>query len=167
MVFARSLAPTLQSKLSGRFLRITVQEYGKLAIYFRHENCGGNHAANRKQCPRFPKNKAQNHQNIAPARNNPENNRKFSDKDFLKIINPGQNIIIAGDLNAAHRVWNNARSNAFDYALRKIVDNKPNVRIVAPHTPAHINSSSRLGARDSIIDPAVLKISTSIMVLEL
>ncbi|GFX13600.1 uncharacterized protein TNCV_3136731 [Trichonephila clavipes] len=29
--------------------------------------------------------------------------------------------------------------------------------IVAPHTPTHINSSSRPGARDSIIDLAVLK----------
>ncbi|GFV06517.1 RNA-directed DNA polymerase from mobile element jockey [Trichonephila clavipes] len=40
MVFAHSLAPTLQSKLSGRFRRITVQsdeEYRKLATYFRHE----------------------------------------------------------------------------------------------------------------------------------
>ncbi|GFV57473.1 nucleic-acid-binding protein from transposon X-element [Trichonephila clavipes] len=40
MVFAHSLAPTLQSKLSGRFLRITVhseEEYRKLATYFRHE----------------------------------------------------------------------------------------------------------------------------------
>ncbi|GFV70814.1 fatty acid synthase [Trichonephila clavipes] len=40
MVFAHSLAPTLQSKLSERFLRITVQseeEYRKLATYFRHE----------------------------------------------------------------------------------------------------------------------------------
>ncbi|GFT59429.1 hypothetical protein TNCV_336851 [Trichonephila clavipes] len=38
--FAHSLAPTLQSKLSGRFLRITAQseeEYRKLATYFRHE----------------------------------------------------------------------------------------------------------------------------------
>ncbi|GFU21232.1 RNA-directed DNA polymerase from mobile element jockey [Trichonephila clavipes] len=38
----------------------------------------------------------------AYARNTPENNRKFPDKDFLKILNSGQNIIIAGDLNAAH-----------------------------------------------------------------
>ncbi|GFX74943.1 RNA-directed DNA polymerase from mobile element jockey [Trichonephila clavipes] len=40
MVFAHSLAPTLQSKLSGRFLRITVQseeEYRKLVTYFWHE----------------------------------------------------------------------------------------------------------------------------------
>ncbi|GFX11432.1 RNA-directed DNA polymerase from mobile element jockey [Trichonephila clavipes] len=93
----------------------------------------------------------------AYAGNTPENNRKFPDKDFLKILNSGQNIIIAGDLNAAHRTWSNARSNAFGYALRKIVNNKSNVRIVAPHTPTHINASSRPGARDSIIDLAVLK----------
>ncbi|GFS81366.1 probable RNA-directed DNA polymerase from transposon X-element [Trichonephila clavipes] len=93
----------------------------------------------------------------AYARNTPENNRKFPDKDFLKILNSGQNIIIAGDLNAAHRTWSNARSNAFGYALRKIVNKKSNVRIVAPHTPTHINASSRPGARDSIIDLAVLK----------
>ncbi|GFQ86808.1 uncharacterized protein TNCT_716111 [Trichonephila clavata] len=40
MVFARSLAPTLQSKLSRCFLRITVQsveDCRKLATYFRHE----------------------------------------------------------------------------------------------------------------------------------
>ncbi|GFT59393.1 tigger transposable element-derived protein 1 [Trichonephila clavipes] len=40
MVFAHSLTPTLQSKLSGRFLRFSVQseeEYRKLATYFRHE----------------------------------------------------------------------------------------------------------------------------------
>ncbi|GFX98788.1 putative RNA-directed DNA polymerase from transposon X-element [Trichonephila clavipes] len=91
------------------------------------------------------------------ARNTPENNRKFSDKDFLKIFNSGQTIIIAGDLNAAHRTWSNARSNAFGYALRKIVNNKSNARIVAPHIPTHINASSRLGARDSIMDLAVLK----------
>ncbi|GFU83496.1 probable RNA-directed DNA polymerase from transposon X-element [Trichonephila clavipes] len=93
----------------------------------------------------------------AYARNTPENNRKFPDKDFLKILNSGQNIIIAGDLNAAHRTWSNARSNAFGYALRKIVNNKSNVRIVASHTPTHINASSRPSARDSIIDLAVLK----------
>ncbi|GFW01753.1 uncharacterized protein TNCV_1232531 [Trichonephila clavipes] len=76
---------------------------------------------------------------------------------FIKILNSGQNIIIAGDLNFAHRTWSNAGSNAFGYALRKIVNNKSNVRIVAPHTPTHINAGSRPGARDSIIDLAILK----------
>ncbi|GFV67418.1 probable RNA-directed DNA polymerase from transposon X-element, partial [Trichonephila clavipes] len=92
----------------------------------------------------------------AYARNTPENNRKFPDKDFLKILNSVQ-IIIAGDLIATHRTWSKARSNAFGYALRKIVNNKSKVRIVAPHTPTHINASSRPGARDSIIDLEVLK----------
>ncbi|GFU83477.1 tigger transposable element-derived protein 1, partial [Trichonephila clavipes] len=32
----------------------------------------------------------------AYARNTPENNRKFPDKDFLKILNSGQNIIYLG-----------------------------------------------------------------------
>ncbi|GFW02197.1 probable RNA-directed DNA polymerase from transposon X-element [Trichonephila clavipes] len=93
----------------------------------------------------------------AYARNTLENNRKFPDKDFLNILNSGQNIIIAGDLNAARCTWSNARSNAFGYALRKIVNNKSDVRIVAPHTPTHINASSRTGARDSITDLAVPK----------
>ncbi|GFV58303.1 RNA-directed DNA polymerase from mobile element jockey [Trichonephila clavipes] len=60
----------------------------------------------------------------AYARNTTENNSKLPDKDFLKIFNSGQNIIIAGDLNAAHRARSNARSNAFGYALCKIVNNK-------------------------------------------
>ncbi|GFW34265.1 probable RNA-directed DNA polymerase from transposon X-element [Trichonephila clavipes] len=141
-------------------------------------NCGGEHAANWRQCPRFPKSKKgskpskqsilrqpQSKLNLiippirivsAYARNTPENNRKFPDKDFLKILNSGQNIIIAGDLNAARCTWSNARSNAFGYALRKIV-NKSDVRIVAPRTPTHINASSRTGARDSITDLAVPK----------
>ncbi|GFV57474.1 DUF4817 domain-containing protein [Trichonephila clavipes] len=55
-----------------------------------------------------------------------KNNRKFPDKDFLKILNSGQNIIIVGNLNAAHRTWSNTRSNAFGYALRKILNNKSN-----------------------------------------
>ncbi|GFV25535.1 putative RNA-directed DNA polymerase from transposon X-element [Trichonephila clavipes] len=32
-----------------------------------------------------------------------EINRKFPEKDFLKILNSGNNLIIAGDLNAAHK----------------------------------------------------------------
>ncbi|GFX31124.1 putative RNA-directed DNA polymerase from transposon X-element [Trichonephila clavipes] len=93
----------------------------------------------------------------AYARNTPENNRTFPDKDFLKILNSGQNNIIAGDLNTTHHAWSNARSNAFGYVLRKIVNTKPNVRIAALHTPTQINSSSRPGTTDSMIDLAVLK----------
>ncbi|GFY12896.1 putative RNA-directed DNA polymerase from transposon X-element [Trichonephila clavipes] len=69
----------------------------------------------------------------------------------------GNNLIIAGDLNAAHKTWNNTRSNNFGFRLQRIIQNYPNARIVAPHTPTHINSRSRPGVRDSIIDLAVFK----------
>ncbi|GFU51629.1 probable RNA-directed DNA polymerase from transposon X-element [Trichonephila clavipes] len=86
-----------------------------------------------------------------------EINRKFPEKDFLKILNSGNNLIIAGDLNAAHKTWNNTRSNNFSFRLKRIIQNYPNARIVAPYTPTHINSRSRPGVRDSIIDLAVFK----------
>ncbi|GFX17455.1 RNA-directed DNA polymerase from mobile element jockey [Trichonephila clavipes] len=69
----------------------------------------------------------------------------------------GNNLIIAGDLNAAHKTWNNTRSNNFGFRLKIIIQNYPNARIVAPYTPTHINSRSRPGVRDSIIDLAVFK----------
>ncbi|GFY22540.1 probable RNA-directed DNA polymerase from transposon X-element [Trichonephila clavipes] len=86
-----------------------------------------------------------------------EINRKFPEKDFLKILNSGNNLIIAGDLNAAHKTWNNTRSNNFGFRLIRIIQNYSNARIVAPYTPTHINSRSRPGVRDSIIDLAVFK----------
>ncbi|GFY08649.1 RNA-directed DNA polymerase from mobile element jockey [Trichonephila clavipes] len=86
-----------------------------------------------------------------------EINRKFLEKDFLKILNSGNNLIIAGDLSAAHKTWNNTRSNNFGFRLKGIIQNYPNARIVAPFTPTHINSRSRPGVWDSIIDLAVFK----------
>ncbi|GFW88946.1 hypothetical protein TNCV_2683801 [Trichonephila clavipes] len=67
------------------------------------------------------------------------------------------NLIIVGDLNAALKTWNNTRSNNFGFRLKRIIQNYPNARIVAPYTPAHINSRSRPGVRDSIIDLTVFK----------
>ncbi|GFV99546.1 RNA-directed DNA polymerase from mobile element jockey [Trichonephila clavipes] len=86
-----------------------------------------------------------------------EINRKFPEKDFLKILNSGNNLIIVGDLNAAHKTWNNTRSNNFGFRLKRIIQNYRNARIVAPYTPTHINPRSRPGVRDSIIDLAVFK----------
>ncbi|GFX78131.1 RNA-directed DNA polymerase from mobile element jockey [Trichonephila clavipes] len=86
-----------------------------------------------------------------------EINRKFPEKDFLKILNSDNYLIIAGDLNAAHKTWNNTRSNNFGFRLKRIIQNYPNARIVAPYTPTHINSRSWPGVRDSIIDLAVFK----------
>ncbi|GFT43336.1 RNA-directed DNA polymerase from mobile element jockey [Trichonephila clavipes] len=86
-----------------------------------------------------------------------EINRKFPEKDFIKILNSGNNLIIAGDLNAAHRTWNNTRSKNFGFRLKRIIQNYPNAMIDASYTPTHINSRSRPGVRDSIIDLAVFK----------
>ncbi|GFU28495.1 RNA-directed DNA polymerase from mobile element jockey [Trichonephila clavipes] len=94
---------------------------------------------------------------FADARFCAEINRKFPEKDFLKILNSGNNLIIAGELNAAHKRWNNTRSNNFGFRLKRIIQNYPNARTVAPYTPTHINSRSRPGVRDSIIDLAVYK----------
>ncbi|GFX08679.1 hypothetical protein TNCV_62061 [Trichonephila clavipes] len=63
----------------------------------------------------------------------------------------------AGDINAAHKTWNNTRSNNFGFRLKRIIQNYPNARIVAPYIPTHTNSRSRPGVRDSIIDLAVSK----------
>ncbi|GFU36521.1 putative RNA-directed DNA polymerase from transposon X-element [Trichonephila clavipes] len=86
-----------------------------------------------------------------------EINRQFPEKDFLKILNSGNNLIIAGDLNAAHKTWNNTRLNNFGFRLKRIIQNYPNARIVATYNLTHINSRSRPGVRDSIIDLAVFK----------
>ncbi|GFX39270.1 RNA-directed DNA polymerase from mobile element jockey [Trichonephila clavipes] len=86
-----------------------------------------------------------------------EINRKFPEKDFLKILNSGNILINPGDLNTAHKMWNNNRSNNFGFRLKRIIQNFPNARIVAAYTLTHINSRSRPGVRDSIIDLAVFK----------
>ncbi|GFX71556.1 RNA-directed DNA polymerase from mobile element jockey [Trichonephila clavipes] len=76
---------------------------------------------------------------------------------YVALKNGRNNLIIAGDLNAAHKTWNNTRSNNFSFRLKRIIQNYPNARIVAPYTPTHINSRSRPGVRDSIVDLAVFK----------
>ncbi|GFS48082.1 RNA-directed DNA polymerase from mobile element jockey [Trichonephila clavipes] len=76
---------------------------------------------------------------------------------YVALKNGRNILIIAGDLNAAHKTWNNTRSNNFGFRLKRIIQNYPNARIVAPYTPTHINSRSRLGVRDSIINLAFFK----------
>ncbi|GFU63229.1 putative RNA-directed DNA polymerase from transposon X-element [Trichonephila clavipes] len=63
---------------------------------------------------------------------------------YVALKNGRNNLIIAGDLNAAQKTWNNTRSN-FGFHLKRIIQNYPNARIFAPYTPTHINSRSRLG----------------------
>ncbi|GFS49257.1 probable RNA-directed DNA polymerase from transposon X-element [Trichonephila clavipes] len=76
---------------------------------------------------------------------------------YVALKNGRNKLIIAGDLNAAHKTWNNTRSNNFGFRLKRIIQNYPNARIVAPYTPTHINSRSRPGVRGSIIDLVVFK----------
>ncbi|GFX63723.1 RNA-directed DNA polymerase from mobile element jockey [Trichonephila clavipes] len=76
---------------------------------------------------------------------------------YVALKNGPNNLIIAGGLNAAHKTWNNTRSNNFGFRLKRIIQNYPNARSIAPYTPTHINSRSRPGVRDSIIDLAVFK----------
>ncbi|GFW73989.1 RNA-directed DNA polymerase from mobile element jockey [Trichonephila clavipes] len=52
-----------------------------------------------------------------------EINRKFPEKDFLKILNSGNKLIIAGDLNAAHKTWNNTSNEHLDVAIGRIGEN--------------------------------------------
>ncbi|GFS70132.1 RNA-directed DNA polymerase from mobile element jockey [Trichonephila clavipes] len=91
-----------------------------------------------------------------------EINRKFPEKDFLKILNSGNNLIIAGDLNANHKTWNNTRSNNFGFRLKRIIQNYPNARIVAPYTPTHINSRSRPGCNS----PPIGRTSNSFLIIK-
>ncbi|GFU52666.1 hypothetical protein TNCV_3893251 [Trichonephila clavipes] len=87
--------------------------------------------------------------------------RKFShpddkDCDIFRLMSRN-NLIIAGDLNAAHKTWNNTRPNNSGFRPKKIIQSYPNARNVASYTRTHINSRSRSGARNSIIDLAVFK----------
>ncbi|GFW85717.1 probable RNA-directed DNA polymerase from transposon BS [Trichonephila clavipes] len=64
---------------------------------------------------------------------------------YVALKNGRNNLTIPGDLNAAHKTWNNTRSNNFGFRLKRIIQNYPNATIVAPYTPTHINSRSRPG----------------------
>ncbi|GFW43434.1 uncharacterized protein TNCV_4767871 [Trichonephila clavipes] len=85
-----------------------------------------------------------------------------------RSVRKGNNLIIAGDLSAAHKTWNNTRSNNFGFRLKRIVQNYPNARIVAPYTPTHINSRSRPLVHVTQLSTWLFsKISLLIMTLEL
>ncbi|GFU96624.1 RNA-directed DNA polymerase from mobile element jockey [Trichonephila clavipes] len=45
----------------------------------------------------------------------------FPVEDFKKIFNSGSNCIIAGDYNAAHVSWHNAKSTRFGQALHRLI----------------------------------------------
>ncbi|GFT12363.1 RNA-directed DNA polymerase from mobile element jockey [Trichonephila clavipes] len=71
-----------------------------------------------------------------------------------KIFNSGSNCIIAGDLNAAHVNWHNAKSTRYGVSLCNLVSNLRGAKLVAPQTATHLQPHQRFG---SIIDLAVFK----------
>ncbi|GFX09265.1 probable RNA-directed DNA polymerase from transposon X-element [Trichonephila clavipes] len=78
----------------------------------------------------------------------------FPVEDFKKIFNSGSNCIIAGDYNAAHVSWHNAKSTRFGQALHRLVRDLRGAKLVAPQTATHLQSRQRFG---SVIDLAVIK----------
>ncbi|GFW53883.1 probable RNA-directed DNA polymerase from transposon X-element [Trichonephila clavipes] len=80
--------------------------------------------------------------------------RNFPSEDFKKIFNSGSNCIIAGDLNATHVNWHNAKSIRYGVSLCNLVSNLRGAKLVAPQTATHLQPHQRFG---SIIDLAVFK----------
>ncbi|GFX63075.1 RNA-directed DNA polymerase from mobile element jockey [Trichonephila clavipes] len=78
----------------------------------------------------------------------------FPVEDFKKIFNSGSNCIIAGDYNAAHVSWHNAKSTRFGQALHRLIRDLRGAKLVAPQTATHLQSRQRFG---SVIDLAVFK----------
>ncbi|GFU82664.1 probable RNA-directed DNA polymerase from transposon X-element [Trichonephila clavipes] len=78
----------------------------------------------------------------------------FPVEDFMKIFNSGSNCIIAGDYNAAHVSWHNAKSTRFGQGLHKLIRDLRGAKLVAPQTATHLQPRQRFG---SVIDLAVFK----------
>ncbi|GFW07255.1 RNA-directed DNA polymerase from mobile element jockey [Trichonephila clavipes] len=78
----------------------------------------------------------------------------FPIEDVKKIFNSGSNCIIAGDYNAAHVSWHNAKSTRYGQALHKLIRHLRGAKLVAPQTATHLQPRQRFG---SIIDLAVFK----------
>ncbi|GFY09858.1 RNA-directed DNA polymerase from mobile element jockey [Trichonephila clavipes] len=78
----------------------------------------------------------------------------FPIEDFKKIFNSGRNCIIAGDHNAAHVSWHNAKSTRYGLALHKLIRDLRGAKLVAPQTATHLQPRQRSG---TIIDLAVFK----------
>ncbi|GBM03718.1 hypothetical protein AVEN_134940-1 [Araneus ventricosus] len=77
----------------------------------------------------------------------------FPLEDFKKLLNSGQNVIITGDLNATHINWNNYNCSPYGRKLFNFISNVEGVRVIAPHSPTHLNHSSR----DTVLDICVQK----------
>ncbi|GFX03174.1 RNA-directed DNA polymerase from mobile element jockey [Trichonephila clavipes] len=78
----------------------------------------------------------------------------FPIEHLKKIFNCGINCIIAGDYNAAHVSWHNAKSTRYGQALHKLIRDLRGAKLVAPQTATHLQPRQRFG---SVIDLAVFK----------
>ncbi|GFU22890.1 probable RNA-directed DNA polymerase from transposon X-element [Trichonephila clavipes] len=79
---------------------------------------------------------------------------RFPSEDFKIFFNSGSNCIIAGDFNASHVDWHNAKNTRYGVSLRNLVSNLRGAKLVAPQTATHLQPRQRFG---SIIDLAVFK----------
>ncbi|GFW54514.1 RNA-directed DNA polymerase from mobile element jockey [Trichonephila clavipes] len=78
----------------------------------------------------------------------------FPIEHLKKIFNSGSNCIIAGEYNAAHVSWHNAKSTRYGQALHKLIRDLRGAKLVAPQTATHLQPRQRFG---SVIDLAVFK----------
>ncbi|GBN80876.1 Nucleic-acid-binding protein from transposon X-element, partial [Araneus ventricosus] len=73
--------------------------------------------------------------------------------DLQKLLNSGPNVIIAGNLNAAHIAWNSPRTSFYGRKLFNYLQGINGIKVLAPNFPTHIN----LNTWDTVIDLAILK----------
>ncbi|GFT98487.1 RNA-directed DNA polymerase from mobile element jockey [Trichonephila clavipes] len=77
--------------------------------------------------------------NIVSAYVRRRDGHSFPVEDFKKIFNSGSNCIIAGDYNAAHVSWHNAKSTRFGQVLHRLIRDLRGAKLVAPQT-AHTSN---------------------------
>ncbi|GIY32551.1 hypothetical protein CDAR_302121 [Caerostris darwini] len=65
--------------------------------------------------------------------------------------NTGTHRTCGEDFSAAHTTWNNRRNSQRGIVL----NNRPDIKIAAPHSPTHLSSQARYG--DTIINFALLR----------
>ncbi|GBN08203.1 hypothetical protein AVEN_220871-1 [Araneus ventricosus] len=77
----------------------------------------------------------------------------FPMADLQKLLNSGPNVI-AGNLNTAHIAWNSPRTSFYGRKWFNYLQGMNCIRVLAPHSPTHINWNSW----DTVLDLAILKI---------
>ncbi|GIY95285.1 RNA-directed DNA polymerase from mobile element jockey [Caerostris extrusa] len=81
--------------------------------------------------------------------------RDFPTADLAKLLNINNNVIIAGDFNATHKAWNNAKNSKHGTQLYKFISNRRDIKIIAPNTHTHLSQQAR--ASHTILDFALFK----------